>query len=293
MRKLKIGIDPSSYFLFYKSHEMAYERMAVHGYDCVDAQFLCDTDQEIFAIPESEFQARMKAERALAESFGLSYAQSHGPWRWPPRDFTEEDRAERFEKMSRSIRGTAYVGARHFVIHCIMPYGCDSGEERAGQIAMNQEFFGRLLRVAEEYDVIIDLENLPFPKLPISRTNEVLDFVKTMATPRMRMCLDTGHCSFYGDSPADSVRMIGKDYLTTLHIHDNDGPCDRHWEPGHPEGIIDWADFSKALHEIDYRGVVSLETQVPPDITDPAERDRRERALAATARRIADGWDTI
>ncbi len=286
---MKIGIDPSSYFRYYKSHELAYERIAAHGYDCVDAQFLCNTDQDIFHMSEREFETRMLAERALAEANGLAFSQSHGPWRWPPQDFTAEDRAERFEKMVRSIRGTAYVGAKHFVIHCIMPFGCDSGEAPEVQREMNREFFGRLLEVAEEHRVVIDLENLPFPRLPISRTNEVLDFVKSMNTPWMRMCLDTGHCSFYGDSPAESVRMIGREYLTTLHIHDNDGPCDRHWEPG--RGIIDWAAFTAALHEIDYTGVVSLETSAPMDITDPTERDARERALAETARRMAaNAW---
>ncbi len=287
MGRLKIGIDCSSYFHYYKSHELAYERMAAHGYDCADAQFLCNTEQDIFHMPENEFEKRMVAERALCEAAGLSFSQSHGPWRCPPQDLTEEDRAERFEKMARAIRGTAYVGAPHFVIHCIMPYGCDSGEAPEVQMDMNREFFGRLLEVAEEYKVVIDLENLPFPKLPISRTNEVLDFVKSMNTPWMRMCLDTGHCSFYGDSPAESVRLIGKEYLTTLHIHDNDGPCDRHWEPG--TGIIDWADFAHALREIDYEGVVSLETSVPMDVTDPALRDTRERALADIARSIAGG----
>ncbi len=284
---MRIGTDPSSYFRYYKDHALAYERIAAHGYQCVDLQTLANTEQEIYTVSESEFEKRMRAESSLAASFGLAYCQSHGPWRWPPQDATEEERAERYDKMARAIRGTAYADAGHFIIHCIMPYGCYSGEEAARQVEMNREFFGRLLRVAEEYNVIIDLENLPFPQLPISRTNEVLDFVKEMNTPFMRMCLDTGHCSFYGDSPADSVRLIGKEYLCTLHVHDNDGPNDRHWEPG--RGIIDWVDFSRALHEINFEGVVSLETGVPGDITDLAERDARERALADTVRRIADG----
>ncbi len=286
---MKIGTDPSAYFGYYKDHAKAYERIAAHGYQALDCQTLANTEQELFTVSETEFEKRMRAESALAASFGLAFCQSHGPWRWPVQDSTEEERAERFESMSRAIRSTAYVGAGHFIIHCIMPYGCYSGEESARQVEMNREFFGRLLKTAEEYKVVIDLENLPFPQLPISRTNEVLDFVKEMNTPWMRMCLDTGHCSFYGDSPAESVRLIGKEYLTTLHVHDNDGPNDRHWEPG--RGIIDWADFSRALHEIGYEGVVSLETGVPRDVTDPAEREARERALAATARRIADGWD--
>ncbi len=283
---MKIGIDPSPYIAYY-GRERGIERAAAHGYNCLDAQHLCNTEQELFTISEVEFEKHLVADRDLAASFGLCYTQSHGPWRWPPQDFTEEDRAERFDKMARSIRGTAYIGAKHFVIHCIMPFGCYSSEQSDLQCDMNREFFGRLLRVAEEYNVIINMENLPFPALPISRTNEVLDFVKSMNTPFMRMCLDTGHCSFYGDSPAESVRMIGKEYLTTLHVHDNDGPHDRHWEPG--RGIIDWADFTRALHEINYDGVVSLETGVPGDVTDPAQRDARERALADTVRRMATG----
>ncbi len=283
---MNIGITNSAYTDYY-GYERGIEKIAEHGYNCIDAQHFCNTEQELFTIKESEFEKRLKAECKFASSFGLYYNQSHGPWRWPPRDFTPEERAERFEKMSRSIRGTAYIGAKHFVIHCIMPFGCECSESREIQVEMNREFFGRLLEVAREYNVIINLENLPFPKLPISRTSEVLDFVKSMNTPYMRICLDTGHCSFYGDSPADAVRMIGKDCLATLHVHDNDGPCDRHWNPG--RGIINWSDFSLALYEIGFDGAVSLETAVPRDVTTPAEREACECALAASALRIANG----
>ncbi len=286
---IKTGIINLKYTNIY-GYERGIEKIAEHGYDCVDAQHLCNTEQALFTISEAEFEKQLRAQRAFAESLGLCYNQSHGPWRWPPQDFTPEDRAERFEKMARAIRGTAYLGAKHFVIHCIMPFGCGSSESSELQVEMNREFFGRLLEVAKEYDVIIDLENLPFTKLPISRTNEVLNFVKAMNSPYMRVCLDTGHCSFYGDRPAEAVRMLGKEYLTSLHVHDNDGPQDRHWEPG--RGIIDWSDFAKALTEIDFEGTVSLETGVPGDIIDPIERDVRERALADAARRIANGkWE--
>ncbi len=285
---MRIGISPSPYDSYYGHSEKALERIRAHGYECMDFQTFCHTEEPLFALDERAFEKELTATRERAASFGLTYSQTHGPWRWPPQDRTPEERAERCAYMLKSIRGTAYLGAKHFVIHCIMPFGCDSGEQPEVQWAMNVELFERLCTAGREYGVIVDLENLPFPRLPISRTNEVLDFVKAMNTPWLRMCLDTGHCSFYGDSPADSVRLIGKEYLGTLHVHDNDGPCDRHWEPG--RGIIDWVDFSRALHEIDFEGVVSLETGVPSEVKDPVERDARERALAAMARRIADGF---
>ncbi len=284
---MKIGTMATEYISFY-GKERGYEKIAEHGYNCVDAQFLANTDGELFKLNDAEFERNLLADRALVTSLGLEFSQSHGPWRYPPKDDTPEDRAERFEKMSRAIRGTAYLGAKNIVLHCIMPYGARIDDKlKEKHIEINREFFCRLLDVAREYDVIISLENLPFLSLPISRPKETLSFVKSMNSPYMRMCLDTGHSAVFGDSPADSVRMIGKEYLTALHVHDNDGRGDKHQEPG--LGIIDWSDFSKALHEINFEGTVSLETGVPGTVTDPAERDKRERNLADKARRIANG----
>ena len=87
-----------------------------------------------------------------------------------------------------------------------------------------------------------------------------------------------------GVAPADAVRMIGKDYLRALHVHDNDGKADRHMLPG--EGVIDWEDFARALAEVGCECPVSIETSVSGKI--PADqRDAAERELANTALRIA------
>ena len=88
----------------------------------------------------------------------------------------------------------------------------------------------------------------------------------------------------FGLSPADAARMIGKEYLRALHVHDNDGKADRHMLPG--EGVIDWEDFARALAEIDCQCPVSIETSVSGKIP-AAERDAAERELANTALRIA------
>ena len=100
------------------------------------------------------------------------------------------------------------------------------------------------------------------------------------------MCLDTGHCTMYGDSVGDAIRSIGKEYLPTLHVHDNDGRGDKRWLPG--QGIIDWSEFSKALGEIGFEGTVSLETGVSGDVA-VAERSEKQKALAALTRKIAEG----
>ena len=107
--------------------------------------------------------------------------------------------------------------------------------------------------------------------------------MKEFDSPFFRVCLDTGHAAVLGLSPADSVRLVGREYLTCLHIHDNDGVRDLHWVPY--RGVIDWADFSLALHEIGYKGTLSLETNVSKKLP-PSVRPEWEKALAATARAL-------
>ena len=111
----------------------------------------------------------------------------------------------------------------------------------------------------------------------------VLDFVKSFDTPNLRMCLDTGHAAVFGIGPGEVLRQVGKEYLACLHVHDNDGEGDRHWVPY--TGVIDWADFSRALHEIGFGGALSLETNVSGKL--PASvRFEWEKALASAARAL-------
>lgn len=260
--------------------------MKSHGYDALDYGWFCHTENKIFHVSEAEFVSTLKRERAIIEDSGLFVNQTHGAWRWPAQDFSAYDRAERYAAMETGIRGTALLGAPNFVIHCIMPFGENNPAHKEELWQMNLDHFTPLCDLAGELGVTVCFENLPFTSLPLSRWNETLEFVKLMNHPAMKMCLDTGHAAVYGDSPADAVRAIGKKYLAALHVHDNDGRGDLHWRPG--EGVIDWADFTRALHEIGFEGCVSLETSVKHE-GDPALWDAKERELFAKVRAMADG----
>ncbi|MBE6653300.1 MAG: sugar phosphate isomerase/epimerase [Ruminococcaceae bacterium] len=280
---MKIGIGMGSYTRRYGLEE-GLRRLKAHGYDALDYSAFIHTENPIFHVSSSEFAATLCRERELIEANGLFVGQTHGAWRCPARDASEYDRAERFAAMVTGIRGTALLGAPYFVIHCIMPFGENNPDHRDELWEMNAEYYERLCKVAEDCGVTLCLENLPFTALPLSRTSEVLEFVRMMNTPTMKICLDTGHAAVYGDSPADMVRMIGKDYLATLHVHDNDGRSDYHWRPG--EGVVDWVDFGRALHEIGFDGVVNLETG-PVQTDDPIAREQSELELAAKVKAIA------
>ena len=285
---MKIGITEGSY-LYYGVREGAKMARA-HGYECFDFGGFIHTETDFFRLPEAEFRAELMQRRRLVESEGISFWQAHAPWCCPERDLTEEGRAEQLECYLKAVRGTGYLGAECFVIHAIMPYGMNSPENPERMRDINAAFMGRLAEEAKEYGVKhICVENLPFPALPINHTPQCLDFAKRMNKETnsdiFKVCLDTGHSNFCGEKPADAVRLLGKEYLGALHVHDNNGKADQHLRPGF--GNIDWEDFSDALAEIGFEGCVSFETAVPGDVPAGEERDRLERELAMKGHEIA------
>lgn len=285
---MKIGICAGSYTR-YGIREGA-KKAREHGYECFDFGGFIHTETEFFKQPEEAFRAELVRYRELVESEGVVIWQAHAPWCCPERDLTEEGRAEQLECYLKAVRGAGYLGAKCFVIHAIMPYGMNSPENPERMRDLNASFMGRLAEEAKEYGVDhICVENLPFPQLPINHPDQCLDFVKRMNRETnsdiFKVCLDTGHANFCGTDPADAVRLLGKEYLGALHVHDNNGKADQHYIPG--KGTIDWRAFSDALEEIGFEGTLSFETAVPHEIPKGEERDRQELALAETGLKLA------
>lgn len=263
--------------------EARYQIMREDGYAFCDFN-MANTEQPVYNCGEEAFTAFMAAERELAEAAGIAFSQVHGPWRYPPRDGTEEERAERLVKMRRCIRATALLGCASFVIHPIMPFGPDDDPDPARLFQMNVDFFKALLPTARENGVYICLENMPMRGLSLSTPAQILRLVKALDDPLVKICLDTGHCAVFGIQPADALRELG-DYVKVLHIHDNGGQYDEHRHPY--AGVIHWEDFACALKETGYAGVLSLETSPHPQLNEEAYR-AVNKALALIARQIAD-----
>lgn len=281
---MKLGIIDGAYLDRY-GLKKGLAIMREQGYECIDYQKLCFTESELFTGSAAHFESVLSEIREACASEGIEISQTHGPWRWPPQDATEEDRAERFEKMSISVRGTAILGCRNMVIHPIMPFGTDSDPEPERMWDMNLEFMRKLADEGQRCGVTVCYENMPFPAMKLATPEAVCRFVKTLDHPFFKVCLDTGHCAVLGISAGESVRLIGKEYLRTLHIHDNDGRSDLHWLPN--TGVIDWTDFSNALNEIGFDGTASLETCVKNDIENGEARTAAELSLLESLKAIA------
>ena len=281
--KLKTGITNTSYGLY--GFEDAFAKISSHGYDCIDYQGFVNVETDFFNLPLDEFRAELEKHRALIESHSLTVSQAHAPWRTPVQDATPEGRAFWTEAMKKSIFGTHVLGCHRFIVHPLMPY-LDTEKNPEEVWALNEIFFADLADYAKEYGVTVCVENLPFPKYPLTTVEQVCEIVDKLKRDNLKVCLDTGHAAiFFGKNVADAVRYIGE-RLEAVHIHDNMGKEDEHLIPG--QGIIDWDGFAEALKEIGYGGVASLETSAKNTGRPKEEWDERERNLAAWVRNLAD-----
>jgi len=255
--KLQIGSADGS---FLRWGDLKYKKAREFGFTHIDFD-QSDTVPGLYECSAKEMERKVLLEKKMMDEAGVFVNQVHGPWIWPPKDFTEQDRIGRMDRMKRSIYCTAAMGCKYWVVHPLMPFDWDERVSNPGHEEetwdINREFMYQLLITAKENDVIICFENMPMPNFSIGSPQEILKFVKEMNDDHFQICLDTGHVSVYpAGNPSDAVRLFGN-HMKVLHVHDNDGVGDRHWIPYF--GVIDWNEFGQALKETGYNGVFSLE----------------------------------
>jgi len=283
---MKIGmiVDEKGYGRF---GDDKYKKLKDHGYDCADFD-MSNTETPLYEVSEEETVLMLQKEKQLAEEAGIEISQVHGPWTWPIREVTEEGRIERLESMKKSIRYTALLGCKNWVIHPHMPFDIKDIGTGHEQMAYEKNivFFRELLKVAKENDVTICLENMPMREFSLATPDKILKIVKEINDEHFMICLDTGHvASFRELSVGDVVRKLGK-YIKTFHIHDTMYDNDLHLMPYF--GVIDWEDFIKALKEINYKGVFSLETLPSRKLSTPIF-DEMGASLANLAKEMTEG----
>ena len=266
---MKIGISTNSFAV--KSYgrwgDETYKKLREHGFECIDFD-MSNTESGLYILSEEELAEKIEHEKNLLKEAGITVNQVHGPWRFPARDFKDEDREERIESMKKSIRMTAALGCKNWVVHPFMPYGvCEAGHKLGGYTwNVNCKLIAELLPTARECDVTICLENMPFLRYSLSKPEMILKLVEHINDEYLKICLDTGHVAAFRElNLADEVRRLGK-WIKVLHVHDTMPKKDLHLMP--TLGVINWGEFAGALREIGYDGVFSLETNPPQKLCD-------------------------
>jgi sugar phosphate isomerase/epimerase len=263
--------------------ELGATKMAEDGYTHIDYNF-ANTDIELYTARDESFLLKVTSLRRALDKAGLKVEQIHGPWQYPPKDSTDDERAERFEKMTKAMVIARYLGAKYMAVHPLMPYGANSPENPEGVYEINRQFFAALANVGKNLGVTVCLENMPFNKHPIHSTEQICALVRDIDHPNLKVCFDTGHANCIGEGISESVKLIGKELLKIIHVHDNYGDKDSHNAPY--DGTVDWSEFIEALYEIGYDGVMNLEVKIPSDLTEEQIREA-ELSLLKTAKLFA------
>lgn len=263
-----------------------YRQFAQAGFSCVDFN-TARTETPFYTTTEEELKELIGGIRAQIEDAGLQVWQVHGPWCWPPvKDTTPEGRVVRAGEMKRSILIASLLGCKYWVVHPIMPFGIrDIPEQKEEETrSINKEFMSGLLAYAKQLDVTICLENMPMRNFSMGRPEHILEFVRQMDDDHFKICLDTGHVSYFPDLLLEEETRVLAGQIRALHVHDNGGEKDEHLYPG--RGIIHWEAFGKALKDIGFDGVLSLET-APADGLPAKEYTKELSVLFGIARKIA------
>ena len=258
---MKIGIqtDLLDIYGYGRWNENMYQKLRDHGYDCTDLP-MANTNTPIYDLPIEKAKELVLREKELADNAGIEIFQTHGPWQWPPKDSTPEDRSERMEKMKKAIYFTSLLNCKNIVLHPLMPFGvtdlAQGNKDKTEKI--NTEFFSELLETASKYHVTICLENTPYPEFSLAKPKDLFEFVKKINHKNPKLCLDTGHAFVFDElNLADEVTAIASE-LCALHIHDNKLNEDLHLMPYF--GNIDWQAFAESLKKAEYDGCFILET---------------------------------
>jgi len=123
------------------------------------------------------------------------------------------------------------------------------------------ESLRKLLNVADDFNLILGLENLPPRFFPprgyFSRTEEFDVVFSQIASQRLKLVFDVAHASFpQSDPPLNFIDKFNEK-LAHVHLSDNLGQRDDHLPLG--AGRVDYKTPIKELRRRNYSGTITLE----------------------------------
>ena len=108
--------------------------------------------------------------------------------------------------------------------------------------------------IAAEYGVIVGVEPLNrFETDMINTADQAILLVNDIASPNVKIQLDTFHCNIEEKSIPDAIRRVGKNLLCHVQANESDRGT-----PG--TGNLDWVGIRQALIDIDYDKAIVIET---------------------------------
>jgi D-psicose/D-tagatose/L-ribulose 3-epimerase len=205
-------------------------------------------------------QAERAALKSAADKAGLGLTYSIGMT--ADMDLTSEDAATRkmgisfLQDLSRAMKtmdGTIMAG----INYSSWPRKLFPSEDKAVLTERAVQAIKEAIKAAEDCDVLFCVEVVNrFEHFIMNTAAEGIAFCKQVDSPNCKLLLDTFHMNIEEDSFRDSI-LQSKGWLGHFHL----GETNRR-PPG--EGRIPWPEIFRALREIDYQGVVTMEPFLVP-----------------------------
>lgn len=234
----------------------AIDILADAGFTALDLSF----DGELEKILDGDYVSAANEIKSRADARGVKFIQAHAPF-GGGYDYYLGTTVPKFPAMFEVCK---ILGISFVVIHPLQTGRYYGNEEKL--FDMNLRFYSALAPLARASGVKIAIENM-WQRHPVTHAicddvlappSELVKMYDALNDPEaFTVCLDLGHVALCGREPEDAIRIIGRERLGTLHVHDVDYVSDLHTLPGC--GKINWDNVCRALGEIDYTGSINLE----------------------------------
>jgi sugar phosphate isomerase/epimerase len=130
-------------------------------------------------------------------------------------------------------------------------------KKKANAKALTVEALQEISDYAAKYEMTLALENVLLPTEIAYTPAHLLSIIQDVNKDNLKALVDVGHAHRCGIAAGAFIREIGAQ-LAHVHLTDTDGSCDLHLNLG--EGTIDFAAVFAALEEINYTGVMVVES---------------------------------
>ena len=265
---MKFGITTHYFRPFISKDDELFSGIKKAGYDCLDFSMYNKmfVPNPVFMEKREVWVNRFKSAKRIAEDNGLEIHQAHAIF---PPDFTEAHTRDyctdfEYDHYKKEIEAAALTGAKYLVVHHLKDAILASPDQKERTFAQNLVFYNKLMPYFEEFGIKLAIENLfslgdsptGYVKSNIATAEEVVEFIELLGEDKAVSCLDVGHMNMIGKDVTEAIYVLGNK-LKVLHLHDNYGKGDLHLPPLY--GNIDWNSMKKALDDVGYNGVYSME----------------------------------
>ena len=224
------------------------------GFDCIEIGLGRIRSEDDLEVMKAEATQLLQE----AEALGIDIWSIHIPY-GRDIDISLIDRTQReraIEEVRAMMTLCEHLQPEKLVIHA--SFEPIPTEDREQRFAMCRESLKILAEEAAKYQVQLVVECLPRTCLG-NTGGEILDLIEGIEG--LGVCCDTNH--LLQETTEEFIQTVGGE-ISTLHIAEYDGIDERHWLPGHEEGVIDWIAVIDSLVKSGYSGPFMFECAGTP-----------------------------